>query len=315
MNAPVMLMLVMMLAMAGSSYALLSTMLGRRRMAMRVRFALGGREGARPVETDLRTELRGGASQLLARLGGLMPLGDEDREKIQTSLWRANFTSNQAFAVVLGAKLLCILVGLAVGVVLGPTLLDGALGWVAGVGGGFLGGILLNLLPEFVVARAGTRRLRRVNQGLVDAFDLMIVCLEAGLTFERALRRTAEHLTFLWPELAAEMKVAVTDMGVRGVSRLDALARISDRLDSQPLRDMAVSVGQSERFGTPLADTLRKLNSSLRIAQISRMQEKAARLPTLLVVPSIACLLPGILVIVGGPAFVQLTTTLGNVGG
>ena len=194
-------------------------------------------------------------------------------------------------------------------------LLDGALGWFAGIGGGFLAGILLNTLPELVVARMGKRRLAQVDGGLVDAFDLMVVCLESGLTFERSLRRTVENLTFLRPELARELRLAVHDMSVHGRTRVDSVSRVAERLDSQPLRDLAMTVGQSERFGTPLADALRKFTGSMRVARIAAMQEKSARLPTLLVVPTIVGLLPGILVIVGGPAFIQLSQTLGDVGG
>ena len=314
MNAPGMLVVLSVLAVSGSFFLLLTTLLERRRMALRLRFALGS-EGVRIAEMGLGEELRGGAGQALGRLAGLMPLGDDDREKIHTALRRAAHDTDQAFAMVLGAKVLCVLLGLAVGIVLGPTLIEGPLGWLAGIGGGFLGGIMLNLLPEIVVARVGSRRLRLVDTGLVDAMDLMIVCLESGLTFERALRRTVDNLTFLWPDLSRELRMAVVDMAVHGRSRLDALTRVADRLDSQALKDLATTAEQSERFGTPLADALRKFTSSLRVTRISRMQAKAARLPTLLVIPSIAGLLPGILVIVGGPAFVQLVDTLGQFGG
>ena len=308
-DTPVMFTVVVVLAMSAGIYFLLTTMLGRRLMAQRLRSVLGG-ASIRAFEKDFGDELRGSASQVLGRLGALMPLGDEDREKIQKSLRRGALESNQAFAVVVGAKVACVLLGLVIGIIVGPTLLEGPLGWMAGIGGGFLGGILLNLLPELIVARIGVRRLRLVDQGLVDAFDLLIVCLEAGLTFERALRRTTDNLAILWPQLARELRVVVTDMAVHGRSRFEALGRMAERLESQTLKDLATTVGQAERFGTPLADALRKFNSSLRVARVSRAQEKAARLPTLLVVPSILGLLPGILVIVGGPAFLQLNKTL-----
>ena len=139
--------------------------------------------------------------------------------------------------------------------------------------------------------------------------------LGAGLTFDRALRRTAENLKSFQQDLAQELGQVVLDVGVHGRTRGEALNRLAERLDSQTFRDLTITVSQSERHGTPLADALRKLASSVRVEAISRMQEKMARLPTLLVIPSVACLLPGILVIVGGPAFVQLTESLGNVGG
>lgn len=313
-SAPAMLVITVVLVLAAVLFWLLTTVLDRRRMTTRLRLALGG-EGRRVADVAIGEELRGGIGRFLGRLSRLMPLGDEDRAKIKLSLRRAAHDNEQTLSLVLGAKVACILLGLAVGLFTGPAFLEGPLGWLAGIGGGFLFGILINTLPELVVTRMGVRRLRRVDSGLVDAFDLMIICLESGLTFERALRRTVDNLTFLWPDLARELRSAVVDMAVHGRTRVDALTRVGDRLDSQPLKDLAMTVGQSERFGTPLADALRKFVGSLRVARVTRMQEKAARLPTLLVVPSIVGLLPGILVIVGGPAFVQLAESLGSFGG
>ena len=74
-------------------------------------------------------------------------------------------------------------------------------------------------------------------------------------------------------------------------------------------------MSQSERQGTPAAEALRRLSSSVRVEMITDMQAKMARLPTLLIIPSMVFLLPGLLVIIGGPAFVQLTQGLSGVGG
>ena len=174
-----------------------------------------------------------------------------------------------------------------------------------------LGGVVLNLLPEFAVSRLAAARFRRIHGGLADAFDLLIVCLESGLTFDRALRRTVDNLRTFQPDLARELGQASLDMSVHGRTRQDALGRLAARLDSQNFKDLAVTVAQSERHGTPLADALRKLAGSIRVQTIARMQEKMGRLPTLLILPSIAFLLPGIMVIVGGPAIMQMSLSLG----
>ena len=117
------------------------------------------------------------------------------------------------------------------------------------------------------------------------------------------------------PELAAELRQASLDMSVHGHARGDALERLATRLDSRDLRDLATTVGQAERHGTPLADALRKLGGSLRVQQIAAMQGRMARLPVLLILPTMAGVLPGIIVIVAGPAFVRLTESLGEFGG
>ena len=280
----------------------------RRTVMRRMRLAVGN-----PIESvsaGLSAGLLGATGTVMGTLAQLMPLGAEDQDKIRRGLRRAGIDTEQAFAVIVGAKVSCVLLGIVAGLVIGPLALDGLIGWLAGLGGGFLGGIILNLLPEFVVTYLGRRRIRHVSNGLLDAFDLMVISLESGMTFDRALRRTVDSLMYLWPDLARELRRAVVDIAVHGRARADAIRRVGDRLDSEELRDLGTIVGQSERHGTPLADALRKLAGSLRISRTTQMQEKAGRLPTLLVLPTIGGMIPGLMVIVAGPSFVELTTSL-----
>ena len=301
---------------AGGAYFLITTMLSRARITRRMNLALGGasrtrlQRGMAGGAAGLKTRLSGG----VAALGRFMPLGEDDRQKIATSLHRAGYRSTNALATMLGIKFACMLTGLVTGLIMLTPLLPGVLGLTAGLIGGLLLGVMLNIMPEVVLTRLAAGRLYRIDTGLAEAFDLLVVCLESGLTFDRALMRTVDNLKSFQPELANELGQAVLDMSVHGRTREDSLGRLAARLDSQHFRDLATTVAQSERHGTPLADALRKLASSVRIEAISRMQEKMSRLPTLLIVPSIACVLPGIMVIVGGPAFVQLTKSLGGMG-
>ena len=259
--------------------------------------------------------IRTSVGSMVAALGRLMPLGEDDRQKIAVGLQRAGYRSSNAVAIMLGIKFACLATGLVSGVVSVTAALPGTLGVFVGLVSGVLAGVLFNVVPEMVLSRLGTNRLRRIEAGLAESFDLLVVCLESGLTFDRALKRTVDNLRSFQPDLAKEFGQASLDMSVYGRTREDALGRLAGRLDSQNFTDLATTVAQSERHGTPLADALRKLASSVRVNAISRMQEKMARLPTLLIVPSIACILPGIMVIIGGPAFVQLTESLGNFGG
>ena len=304
------ILLTALLAVAGVTFFLISVFMERMRMTRRVRLAVGGSREA-GVERRVGAGMKSGVSRLAASLGGLMPLSEEDREKIAVGLQRAAFRSDNAVSVVLGMKFACLLVGVAVGLTVLPPIWPGLMGWGIGILGGLLGGVVLNLLPEFAVSRLAAARFRRIHGGLADAFDLLIVCLESGLTFDRALRRTVDNLRTFQPDLARELGQASLDMSVHGRSRQDALGRLAARLDSQNFKNLAVTVAQSERHGTPLADSLRKLAGSIRVQTIARMQEKMGRLPTLLILPSIAFLLPGIMVIVGGPAIMQMSLSLG----
>ena len=225
------ILLTALLAVAGVTFFLISVFLERMRMTRRVRLAIGGTREA-GAERRVGAGMKSGVSRLAASLGALMPLSEEDREKIAVGLQRAAFRSDNAVSVVLGMKFACLLVGLAVGLTVLPPIWPGLMGWGIGVLGGLLGGVVLNLLPEFAVSRLAAARFRRIHGGLADAFDLLIVCLESGLTFDRALRRTVDNLKTFQPDLARELGQASLDMSVHGRTRQDALGRLAARLDS-----------------------------------------------------------------------------------
>lgn len=295
---------------------IVQSLLDRSRFAKRMEMAGGQTQvGFESRLADSAAGVRGAAELVLAKLGAFMPLGPDDRRKITTALGRAGFRSANAITVVLGAKVACLLSGLALGTLLLSNYKPGLLGLVIGFGGGFLVGVMFNLLPELVVGQLAKRRLRLIQTALPDALDLLIVSLEAGLTFERALRRTVSDLRSHQPDLAEELGQASLDTSVHGRTREDALGRVAERLDSVEFRDLATTIAQSERHGTPVAESLRKLAGSLRVETIARMQAKMARLPTLLILPSVGLLLPGILVIVGGPSIIRLMEQLGEISG
>lgn len=294
-------------------YAVVVSTFERRRFAQRVSLAAGRSNQESSLESRIASGtagIRGALESVLTVLGRLMPLGEEDRAKIGTALNLAGFRSPNSVIVVLGAKFACLATGLIVGTLFFNDFQPGALGWLIGVGIGFFLGVLLNLLPEMIVNRMAKHRRLEITSALPEALDLLIVSLEAGLTFERALRRTVEDLKTFQPVLAAELGQASLDMSVHGRSRDDALTRVAERLDSREIRDLAITVAQSERHGTPTADALRNLAGSARVDALARVEAKIARLPTLMVLPSIACLLPGFLIIVGGPAMIQLVEEL-----
>lgn len=312
------LILAVLAALGFGVFLLVRSLLDRQRLTRRLRLAEGRADEAEARLSSRFTEgmagARGGLERVFTALGALMPLGEDDRRKIAVGLQRAGFHSTNATTIVLGTKFACLMLGLVVGMIVLSPYQPGMIGIGLGLVGGFLGGVMLNLLPEMIVGRLAARRLWHLQSALPDALDLLIVCLEAGLTFERALRRTVNDLKTFQPTLAAELGQASLDMSVHGRTREDALGRVAERLDSQDMRDLTTTVVQSERHGTPIADALRKLANSVRVQSISRMQTKMARLPTLLVLPSIACLLPGIIVLVGGPSMLKLMDELGGMG-
>ncbi len=310
-------------AMAG--YAMLSRLRLRARLARRMRIAVGdaageaGRERRRDL-AESSTELGSRVAGVFAGLGRLMPLGEKDRDKIASAVKLAGHDGGGAVATVLGAKLVCVIAGIGVGLMVLPGFLsstwglNGLPGTLAALVGGMLLGVMLNLLPELVVTRLGGARKRRIETAFADAMDLLIVCLQSGITFERAMQNAVSNLRSFHMDLGAELRQVSIDMGVHGRTRLEAVSRLAGRVDLPEFRDLAVAVGQSERHGTPLVDALRRLAAATRVRTVTDMQAKLARLPVLMVLPTMAFVLPGILVIVGGPAFVGFGVAMSEMG-
>lgn len=299
------------------SYVLIAPLFNRMLVHPRIALATGGTrrgDGSQRM-AEGADRFKSNLASVATAAGRLMPLSAKDREKIVVNLQNAGYRSANALTIMLGIKFACLMAGLGLGMVLVTPMVPGALGMFVGIGAGVFGGVLLNVVPELLLRRLAGRRLHQLNAGFAETLDLLVVCLESGLTFETGLRRTVENVRSFQSVLARELRQAVLDMSVHGRTREEALTYLAERVDSQNYRDLAITVGQAERHGTPLGEALRNLARSARVDAVARMQEKMARLPTFLIFPSVAFILPGIMVIVGGPAILQLTTSLENVGG
>ena len=184
----------------------------------------------------------------------LVPLGAREREKLTRTLRQAGFARDDALSLFLSCKLVCGLAGAGlcalVGNLIGPAVTivpHGALVAFAGVAGLVIGGIV----PESTwCARWLKRRRRRVAASLPDALDLMVMCLESGLTFERALATGAHELTPIEPNLAGEFRLIDAELRL-GSDRRAVLQAYHERSDVEGLRDLAMTLIQGDRYGTP----------------------------------------------------------------
>ena len=282
------------LGLGAGAFLVVRTWSVRSRMARRLALASSRRDAR--VATRL-AEATGSVERLFNLLGRFMPLGEKDRDKIASALQRAGHRSPDAVILMLGIKAACLIIGFGAGfgLTLGVLQVQGSVALGAAALGGVLIGVTFNLLPELVLARMAAGRLARIRAAVPDAFDLLIVCLEAGLSFERALGRAVAALRSFRPELADELGGASLSIQMHGQGREEALGQLARRLDIEELADFANVMSQSERHGTPAADMLRKLASSARVEAVSRMQAKMGRLPVLLVIPATLFLLPGMM--------------------
>jgi tight adherence protein C len=156
-------------------------------------------------------------------------------------------------------------------------------------------------LPDLMVYNAATKRRDAIRKCLPDALDLMVICAEAGLSLDATLMRVADEMQRTAPELSDEFSLTGLELGFLP-DRRTAMQNLAKRTDLTVLRGMVGTLLQAERYGTPLAQSLRVLSAESREERAMKAEEKAARLPALLTVPMIVFILPPLFVVLIGPA-------------
>lgn len=164
-------------------------------------------------------------------------------------------------------------------------------------------------LPALVVRAKAARREREIINSFPDALDLMLVCVEAGLSLEAAFDRVGREITLSHPLLAEQVGIVVLELRA-GRSREDALRRMADRSGTDEIRAFATLLIQSTKLGTSVAQTLRVYASEMRERRRMRAEEKAHRLPVLLSIPLVACMLPVMIGVLMLPAAIRVIRVL-----
>lgn len=257
------------------------------------------RPTAAPVRGHLlrRVERLAAASSPLAQ--GL--LGSAGRQQLERML---GAIGSLLFAVVvsLGAALL----GISSWAVF-ATLIGGnpILHWgCAGVGA-----LVGAYLPDLGLRKMAEYRLRAIEIGLPDALDLLVICAEAGLSFETALDRVAGELHLNQPALAAEFAATSADLRVSPDSDA-ALNALATRVPIKGMQTIVTTLIHSMRYGTPLVQTLRVMASTLRNDALLHLEERAGHLPALMTIPMVLFTLPATFLVLVGPAALRIWDTL-----
>lgn len=167
------------------------------------------------------------------------------------------------------------------------------------------------LLPPFTLLRLESRRQERIRRSLPDALDLLVVCVEAGISLDAAILRVAKDLLLVHPELAGELLV-VSRKTNAGMTREDALRGLWDRTGVDEVRTLVASLLQSEKWGSSSARVLRVSSETLRRKRRQTAERKAATAPLKMVVPMAIFIFPALFVVILGPAVIQIISGFGG---
>jgi len=164
-------------------------------------------------------------------------------------------------------------------------------------------------LPEVILDLRIRSRKEKIVRGFPDALDLLVVCVEAGMGIDAAINRVAEEIRLSSPVLSDEFRLLNLELRA-GKSRADALRNLGARADVEEVRSFSTLLIQTDRFGTSVAQALRVHSDAMRTQRYHRAEELAAKLPVKLMFPLIMFIFPAIIVVIVGPAAIQIYQTI-----
>ena len=174
-------------------------------------------------------------------------------------------------------------------------------GWMMAAVGAMLG----YLLPDIWLKRKTRTQAKAIENGLPDALDLIIVCIEAGSSLDQAIVKASDELEITHRALAHEMRLITTEIRA-GKPRLEAFTNFAQRTKVPDVRSLVTMLTQTDRFGTSVSQALRIHADTVRTKRRQRAEERAAKIGVKLVFPLVLCIFPAIYVVCIGSAVVAI---------
>jgi len=160
-------------------------------------------------------------------------------------------------------------------------------------------------LPKTYISNIAQKRQQDLNSGFADALDLMVICVEGGLSVEGAFDRVTNEIADKSPTLAQEFGITSAELAYLG-DRHKAYANFADRTGLPAIKSLTTTLVQSEKYGTPVGKALKVLSQERRQERMAMAEKKGASLPAKLTVPMIVFFLPPLFMVVIGPAAINI---------
>ncbi len=252
------------------------------------------------AQTAMMIEVEGPAP-IVKRLSRILPKSPKDMGRLQRRMAAAGIHGAAPIVTYLIAE-----VALAIIAFMLPLYF---MGWRKGMLFSVMAAMVGYMIPAFTVSYFVAKRKKQIGNGLPDALDLLIVCLEAGLGIDQAISKCAEELTLAYPALAEEMRMINVE-GRAGKPRIEAFKNFAERTKVDDVRALVSMLIQTDRFGTSVAQALRTHADVSRTKRRQRAEEKAAKIGVKLVFPLVFCLFPAFYVVTLGPAIIKFVHAL-----
>jgi tight adherence protein C len=255
----------------------------------------------RPKEKNITSvvqQAKSSIGNLMESVENLMPKSDKEVSIARQRLTHAGYRNESAVKVFYGCKLVTPLLLSAIALVTGLASMAPFMVYVMTLGVGFLA-------PDFWLGRKIKKRQKKINRGLPDLLDLLVICMEAGLSLDQATARTAQELKTSLPELCDELNIVVLEQHA-GRSRSEAWKKMAERTDVESVRNLVSMLVQTEQFGTSIAKVLRVHSDSLRTQRVQMVEEMASKTSVKLVFPLVLFIFPALFLVTLGPAAIVM---------
>lgn len=296
----ILLLVLIALGVTSLGVAAYALTIDRRRQAL-VQRALGVTD----AEASRRSAVLGAAKRKARKASVLkhLPTGLE-HSRFAQKLLHAGFEEPTAPAIFAAARLAALVVlPTAVGLALvsAPMMLTMVL--VPGTA------LIAWILPIAVLERLARARQERIRRALPDALDLLVVCVEAGISLDAAILRVARELSFTYADLSRELLV-VNRKTNAGVTREEAMRGLWSRTGVDDLRALSTSLIQTEKWGTSITKVLRVAAATLRRKRRQHAEKRVAVAPVKMTFPMVTLILPALFIIILGPAIMQVIVSI-----
>lgn len=243
-------------------------------------------------------------SQMVGRFERVLPKSKAEFSQVQNRLVRAGYRKDSAVKIYYGAKVvlpiflsfwaLVLVAGLAHQRSLFVYILTCVFGFVA---------------PDFWLTRQIARRQKQIRLSLPDALDMLVICVEAGLSLDQAMVRTSEELNKVHAAIGDELGIVILEQRA-GIPRSEAWKNLVERTGVESVRNFVSTLVQSEQFGTSIAKTLRVHSETLRTKRVQMLQEQAAKTSVKMVFPLVIFIFPSLFLVTLGPALIRVLESL-----
>ncbi len=262
-------------------------------------------EDASPTKKSAKmTQVLAAASPALAK--PLQPKNEAEVGKLKSKLTQAGFRNESAVSIYLGLKFAALMIGVMIGG--GAVVLTSGVNQKSLMNTVAVAGVMF-YLPGMVLWYLGKKRKDSIFLGLPDALDLMVVCVEAGLGLDQAMRKVSDEMKKSTPTVAEEFGLCNFQLQM-GRPRTEVLHELGARTGVDDLRALAAILIQADKFGSSIAQALRVQSDSMRTRRRQLAEEKAAKTAVKLIFPLVIFIFPAIFVVLVGPAAITMVNEM-----